>query len=159
MKITDFFIKRPVFAAVVNLIIFAAGYQAVHSLHVRQYPRSDVSVITITTAYVGASANLVRDYITAPIERALSSVDQIDYIDSMSSEGLSTVKLHLKLNQDPNALLTQVQLQLTEIRGEMPPEAESPIIAIVGADEKVPTICLSCSCDRLNQNQIIVKAN
>ncbi len=154
MKITDFFIKRPVFAAVVNLIIFAAGYQAVHSLHVREYPRSDVAVVSITTAYMGANDDLVRGYLTAPIERVVSSVEGIDYIDSMSAEGLSTVRLHLQLNQDPNAVLTQVQTKLAQIRNQMPSEAESSVITLVNADDKTPAICFSCVCDLLTQNQI-----
>lgn len=153
VNITDFFIKRPVFAAVVNLMIFATGYQAVHSLHVREYPRSDSAVISITTAYTGASADLVRGYITAPIERAVSSVDGIDYVDSVSTEGLSNVKLHLQLNENPNALLTQVQTKFAEIRNQMPPEAEAPLIEVVNADEKKATMYLGFSCDRLSRSQ------
>jgi len=154
MKLTDFFIKRPVFAAVVNLIIFAAGYEAVQSLHVREYPRSDIAVISITTAYLGASANLVGSYITAPIERVVSSAEGIDYIDSTSTEGLSTVKLHLQLNQNPNAILSQIQTKLAEIRNQMPPEAENSLIEIVNSDEKQAAMYLGFTCEQWSQSQI-----
>jgi multidrug efflux pump len=79
---TDLFIRRPVLAVVVNLVILIAGFQAIRSLTVRQYPRSDNAAITVTTVYVGASAELVRGFITTPMERAIAAADGIDYIES-----------------------------------------------------------------------------
>ena len=103
MKITDLFIKRPVLALVVNLVILLAGFQSIHSLNVRQYPRSDIAVIVVTTNYVGANADLVRGYITTPLEKAIAAAEGIDYIESSSGQGSSTITVHLKLNYDPNA--------------------------------------------------------
>lgn len=154
MKITDLFIARPVLAIVVNLMIFLAGYQAIHSLSIREYPHSDISVISITTAYVGANADLVRGYITTPLERVVSAVDGIDYIESSSTEGLSTIKIHLKLNQDPNIVLTQIQTKLAQVRGELPLEAESPAVSLINADDQMATLYLGFACDRLSENQI-----
>ena len=112
MAFTDIFIRRPVLALVINLLILLGGLVAIRVLTVRQYPRSDVAVITVTTAYIGANADLVRGYITTPLERVIASADGIDYIDSTSSQGLSSIKVHLKLNYDANAALTQIQAKV-----------------------------------------------
>src|SRR5258707_9654222 len=99
---TDLFIRRPVLALVVNLVILIAGFQAIRNLNVRQYPKSDNASVTVTTVYVGASADLVRGFITTPLERAMAAADGIDYIQSNSKLGLSTIEVRLKLNYDPN---------------------------------------------------------
>ena len=101
MKFTDIFIRRPVLALVISLLIVIAGLQAVRSLNVRQYPRSDNASVTVTTVYVGASADLVRGFVTIPLERAIAAADGIDYIQSQSTLGLSTISARLKLNYDP----------------------------------------------------------
>ncbi|MBX9741950.1 MAG: efflux RND transporter permease subunit [Chthoniobacterales bacterium] len=154
MKLTDFFIKRPVLAIVVNLIILVAGYQSIRSLSVRQFPRSDMPVITITTTYIGASADLVRGYVTTPIERAIASVDGIDYIKSSSVEGSSTITVNLKLNQNPNATLTQLQTKLAQTRNDLPPEAESPVIVLENTDDRQAAMYLSFSSTSLDQNKM-----
>ena len=100
MKLTDLFIRRPVLAIVVNLVIIIAGLQAIRSLNVRQYPRLESATVTVRTAYVGASADLVRGFITTPLERAIAAADGIDYIESQSAQGLSTINVRLKLNFD-----------------------------------------------------------
>src|SRR4029450_11943870 len=122
MKITDIFIRRPVLAIVVNVVIVIAGIQSIRSLSVRQYPRSDIAVVTVTTAYVGASADLVRGFITTPLERVIASADGIDYMESASAQGLSTITVHLKLNYDTNAALTQIQAKVAQVRNDLPPE-------------------------------------
>ena len=92
----------------------------------RQYPRSDIAVVRVTTAYVGASADLVRGFITTPLERVIASADGIDYMESSSAQGLSTITVHLKLNYDTNAALTQIQAKVAQVRNDLPPEAEAP---------------------------------
>ena len=154
MNFTDLFIKRPVLALVVNLLILLAGYEAIHSLNVREYPRSDVAMIKITTAYIGANADLVRGYITTPIERVIAAAEGIDYIESSSTQGLSMITVHLKLNQDPNATLTQIQAKLAEVRNDLPPEAQSPIIALQNEDDQRAAMYLGFSCDHLEANQV-----
>src|SRR5436853_19195 len=116
MKFTDLFVKRPVLAVVVNLVILIAGLQSIRALSVRQFPRSDIAAITVTTAYVGASADLVRGFITSPLERVIASADGIDYVESSSAQGLSTITVHLKLNYDTNAALTQIQAKTSQVR-------------------------------------------
>lgn len=154
MKFTDLFVRRPVVATVVNLIILLAGFQAYRSLNVRQYPRSDIAVVTIKTAYVGANADLVRGFITTPLERVIASADGIDYIESESAQGLSTITVHLKLNYDNNAALTQIQSKVAQVRNDLPPEAESPVINLETSDSRFAAAYLSFYSEDLDQNQI-----
>jgi multidrug efflux pump len=154
MKFTDIFIKRPVVSIVVSLLILLAGAQAASNLSVRQYPRSDVAMITINTVYIGANPELVRGFITTPIERAIASAQGIDYISSSSAMGLSTVKVHLQLNYDPLKAMTEISAKVNQVRGDLPPEAEVPAITIEGADSQFAAAYLSFSSDILEQNQI-----
>src|SRR5574342_940636 len=100
MKFTDLFIRRPVIAIVVNLVIVIAGLQAIRSLNARQYPRSENAQIVVTTTYVGANADLVRGFITTPLERAMAAADGIEYLESESKQNVSTIKARLRLNHD-----------------------------------------------------------
>jgi multidrug efflux pump len=154
MKLTDIFVKRPVLAIVVNLVILIAGLQSIRSLSVRQYPRSDIAVVTVTTAYVGANADLVRGFITTPLERVIASADGIDYMESSSAQALSTITVHLKLNYDTNAALTQIQAKVAQVRNDLPPEAEAPIIDLQTADNQFAAIYLGFSSHDLDPNQI-----
>ncbi len=154
MTFTDLFIRRPVVATVVNLIILLAGYQAIHILNVRQYPRSDIAVVTVTTTYVGANADLVRGFITTPLERVIASADGIDYMESTSAQSLSTILVHLKLNYDTNAALTQIQAKIAQVRNDLPPEAEAPVVDLETSDSQFAAMYLSFYSDDLDPNQI-----
>src|SRR5436190_5367629 len=154
MKLTDLFVKRPVLAIVVNLVILIAGVQSIRALSVRQYPRSDIAVVTVTTAYVGANADLVRGFITTPLERVIASADGIDYMESSSAQGMSTISVHLKLNYDTNAALTQIQAKVAQVRNDLPPEAEAPVIDLQTADNQFAAMYLGFSSKDLDQNQI-----
>jgi multidrug efflux pump len=154
MKLTDLFIRRPVLAIVVNLVIVIAGLQSIRSLSVRQYPRSDIAVVRVTTAYIGANADLVRGFITTPLERVIASADGIDYIESSSAQGLSTITVHLKLNYNTNDALTQIQAKVAQVRNDLPPEAEAPIIELETADAQFAAMYLGFASETLDQNQI-----
>jgi multidrug efflux pump len=154
MKLTDLFIRRPVLAMVVNLVILIAGLQSIRSLVVRQFPRSDMANVVVTTAYVGANADLVRGFITAPLERAIAGADGIDYLESSSGQGVSTITAHLKLNFDTNAALTQIQSKVAQVRNQLPPEAEAPIIDLQTTDSQFAAAYLGFSSRDLDQNQI-----
>jgi len=154
MKITDLFIHRPVLAIVVNLVVVIAGLQAITSLNVRQYPRSENASVTVTTVYVGASAELVRGFITTPLERAIAAADGIDYIESQSSLGLSTISVRLKLNYDSTKALAEISSKVDQVRNDLPPEAEVPIINIESADSQFASAYLSFTSDTLEQNEI-----
>src|SRR5881227_3615485 len=154
MKLTDIFVKRPVLAMVVSLVILIAGLQSIRALSVRQYPRSDIAVVKVTTSYIGANADLVRGFITTPLERVIASADGIDYMESSSAQGISTITVHLKLNYDTNAALTQVQAKVAQVRNDLPPEAEAPVIELQTADNEFAAMYLGFSSADLDQNQI-----
>jgi len=154
MKFTDIFVRRPVLAIVVNLVILIAGLQSINSLSVRQYPRSDIAIVRVTTVYVGANADLVRGFITTPLERVIASADGIDYMESSSAQGLSTITVHLRLNYDTNAALTQIQAKVAQVRNDLPPEAEAPEIELETADNQFAAMYLGFSSPDLDANQI-----
>ena len=154
MRFTDLFVKRPVLAIVVNLVILIAGLQSIRALSVRQYPRSDIAVVRVSTVYVGANADLVRGFITTPLERVIASADGIDYMESSSAQGLSAITVHLQLNYDTNAALTQIQAKVAQVRNDLPPEAEAPIIELETADNQFAAMYLGFSSADLDQNQI-----
>ena len=151
---TDLFIRRPVLAVVVNLVILIAGFQSIKSLNVRQYPRSENAAVTVTTVYVGASADLVRGFITTPLERAIAAADGIEYIESSSKLGLSTITVRLKLNYEATKALAEISSKVDQVRNNLPPEAEVPIINIETADTQFASAYLSFSSDILEANQI-----
>src|SRR5271154_4626601 len=154
MKFTDIFIRRPVLAIVVNLVILIAGLQAIRTLSVRQYPRSDIAVVQVTTVYVGANADLVRGFITTPLERVIASADGIDYMESTSAQGLSTIVVHLKLNFDTNAALTQIQAKVAQVKNDLPPESQVPVIDLQTADQQFASMYIGFSAKDLDENQI-----
>src|SRR5271165_417438 len=154
MKFTDLFIKRPVLAMVVSLVILIAGLQSIRSLSVRQYPRSDIAVVQVTTVYVGANADLVRGFITTPLERVIASADGIDYMESNSAQGLSTIIVHLKLNYDTNAALTQIQAKVNQVKNDLPPESQVPVIDLQTADTQFAAMYIGFAAKDLDENQI-----
>src|SRR5262245_42795470 len=151
---TDLFIKRPVLAMVVSFVILIAGLQAMKTINIRQYPRSDIASIQITTVYVGADAELVRGFITTPLERAIAAADGIDYIQSSSQQSLSTITVRLKLNYDANKALSDISSKVDAIRRDLPPESEIPVIQIQPADSQIASAYLSFTSDILEPNQV-----
>lgn len=151
---TDLFIRRPVLALVVSFVIVIAGLQAISSLNVRQYPKSDIASVTVTTVYVGANADLVRGFITTPLERAIAAADGIDYLQSQSTQGVSTITARLKLNYDSNKALSEISSKVNQVRGDLPPEAEIPVINIESADSRFASCYLSFTSDILQANEI-----
>ncbi len=151
---TDHFVRRPVLALVVSIVIIAAGLQAWSSLSVRQYPRSENASVVIATAYVGASAELVRGFVTTPLERAISAADGIDYVESKSLLGLSLITARLKLNYDSTKALADITAKVNQVRNDLPPEAEVPSISVQSADSEFAAAYLSFSSKTLNQSEI-----
>ena len=131
---TDYFIKRPVLSLVISTMIVLLGVQAFFNTQVRQYPELETSVISITTAYPGASAELIQGFISTPVQQVVSSVVGVDFIRSSSSNSVSTVEVHMKLGVDPDIALTEVSTKIASIRGEIPAEALDPIIAKSSAE-------------------------
>ncbi len=140
---TDIFIKHPVLAVVVNLVIVLVGWRALTSLPVQQYPKLESSSVVITTVYYGAGAETVRGFLTTPIERAVSAIGGVDYVESQSRAGVSTVTLRLKLNHSSTAALAEVTARLQQVRSELPAEAEPPVVEVQRADRPYATFYLS----------------
>ena len=132
--LTDYFIKRPVLSLVISTLIVLLGAQAFFNTQVRQYPELETSVITINTAYPGASAELIQGFISTPIQQVVSSTVGVDFVRSSSSNSLSTVEVHMKLGVDADVALTEVSTKVSSIRGELPIEAQDPIIAKQSAE-------------------------
>ena len=131
---TDYFIKRPVLSLVISTLIVLLGIQAFFNTQVRQYPELETSVISITTAYPGASAELIQGFITTPIQQAVSSTVGIDFVRSSSSNSVSVVEVHMKLGIDADVALTEVSTKVSSIQGELPIESEDPVIAKQSAE-------------------------
>jgi multidrug efflux pump len=151
---TDIFVRRPVLAMVVSFVIVIAGLQAIKTLNVRQYPRSENASITVHTVYVGASADLVRGFITSVLERAIAAADGIDYLQSTSQQGASTITARLRLNYDSNKALSQISAQVESVRNFLPVEAEVPTIKIEQADSQYASAYLSFTSNILEPNQV-----
>src|SRR5512146_2999459 len=154
MKITDLFIRRPVLALVINLLIVIGGLQAIRTINVRQYPQSEIATVTVTTVYIGASADLVRGFITSPLERAIAAADGIEYMEPQSTLGLSTISVRLRLNYDSTKALAEISSKVDQVRRDLPPEAEVPVINIESAESRFASAYLSFSSDLLEQNEI-----
>ena len=145
---TDIFIKHPVLAIVVNLVILLIGYRALTTLPVQQYPKIESASVLITTVYTGASAETVRGFLTTPIERVVSAISGIDYIESTSRAGISIVTVRLKLNHSTTAALAEITARLQQVRSELPAEAEPPVVEVQRADRPYASFYLSFTSDK-----------
>src|SRR6204780_1125619 len=125
---TDIFIKRPVLAVVVSLLILLIGFRAATSLPIRQYPKLSNTVVNVTTIYPGASADLIQGFITTPIEQAVASAEGVDYMTSSSVLGTSTIQVYIKLNFDPNQALTEVLAKVNSVKYLIPKESNDPVV-------------------------------
>jgi multidrug efflux pump len=129
VKFTDLFIHRPVLASVVSLLILVVGLRAIAALEVRQYPETRDTVVTVTTSYPGASSELVKGFITTPLQQAIAEADGIDYLSSSSTQGRSLIEARMRLNVDPNAAVAEIQAKVASQRNVLPAEADDPVIA------------------------------
>jgi multidrug efflux pump len=130
MRVTDLFIQRPVLAVVVSVFILLIGLRAETTLPVRQFPKTVDAFIDISTTYYGADADVVAGFITTPLENAIAHVDGIDYMSSQSSNGSSDINVHLRLNQDPDRALTEIQTQISSVHDQLPQQSQTPVIRL-----------------------------
>jgi len=128
VKFTDIFIRRPVLASVVSLLILLVGLRALTGLDIREYPKTKNTVVTVTTVLPGASSELVKGFITTPLQKAIAEADGIDYLFASSTQGTSRIEAHMRLNYDPNAAVAQIQAKVAGQRNVLPAEAEDPVI-------------------------------
>jgi multidrug efflux pump len=130
MKFTDLFIKRPVLAGVISLLIVVLGLRSLFSLPVNQYPKTQNSVVTISTTYYGADAATVAGFITQPLESAIAQAQGIDYLSSSSAAGVSTITATLRLNYDANRALTEINTQVNSVKNQLPAQAQQPVLTV-----------------------------
>jgi multidrug efflux pump len=128
MSLTDLFIRRPVLASVVSLMILVLGLRSILSLELRQYPKTEDTLITVTTTYPGASSELVKGFITTPLQQAIAEADGIDFMKASSKQGVSVIEAYMKLNYDPNAAISEIQAKVASQRMVLPEEANDPVI-------------------------------
>ncbi len=153
MRFTDIFIRRPVLAISISLLIALLGFQAIFKMQVRQYPEMTNTVVTVSTAYYGASADLMQGFITQPLEQAIAQADNIDYITAQSTLGMSTITVQMKLNTNPNAALADVLAKVNSVRSQLPTETQDPTITLsTGGDTGV--LYLGFTSKSLNSSQI-----
>ncbi|MFV0276267.1 MAG: efflux RND transporter permease subunit, partial [Parahaliea sp.] len=153
MKFTDIFIRKPVLATVVSLFLLVLGLRAATELNVREYPMIENAVITVSTAYTGADAELIRGFITTPLEQEIATAENIDYLTSNSTQGLSSISAHVRNDADPDEVLTQVVTKVNKLRNQLPRESEDPVITLeVG--EQVGSMYISFTSDVLPVNRV-----
>ena len=153
MNFTDIFIRKPVLASTVSLLILVLGARSLMNLPVRQYPRTQNAVVTVSTAYYGADAQTVAGFITQPLEAAIAQAQGIDYLSSTSVSGSSTIIATLRLNYDADRALTEITTQVSSVRNQLPPEAQQPVLSIqVG--ETVDTMYMGFFSEQLPNNSV-----
>lgn len=153
MNFTDIFIKRPVLACVVSLMILLFGLRALNELELSQFPKMSSTVITITTAYPGASADLMQGFITTPIEKSVASADGIDYLTSQSVEGLSTISAYIRLNYDPSIAMTDIMAKVSQVTNQLPKESDTPVI-LKSTGSQTDLMYIGYSSKTMNNEQI-----
>jgi multidrug efflux pump len=153
MNFTDLFVRRPVLAITVSLLILVLGLRALTSLSVRQFPKTQNAVVTVSTAYYGADAETVAGFITQPLEGAIAQAQGIDYLSSTSSTGVSTIIATLRLNYDANRALTEINTQVNSVRNQLPPESQQPVLTLqVG--ETIDSMYMGFFSDTLPNNNV-----
>ncbi|MCJ8168971.1 multidrug efflux RND transporter permease subunit [Atopomonas sediminilitoris] len=153
MRFTDPFIQRPVLASVVSLLIILLGFQAFSSLSIRQYPKMENALITVSTTYAGANAETIQGYITQPLQQSLAGAEGIDYMTSSSRQNISTINIYARLGIDTNQLFTEVMAKAAEVKNQLPNEADDPVITKKAADSSA-LMYISFSSDALSNPQI-----
>ncbi len=153
MNFTDIFIRRPVLATVVSMLLLVLGLRSLSSLPVLQYPRTENAVVTVTTAYYGADPDIIAGFITTPLENIISQANGIDYITSASQSGLSTITANLRLNFDPNKALTEINSKINSILNQLPPESQRPVLNIA-IGQTIDSMYIGFSSDALPPNKI-----
>ncbi|EQM74048.1 multidrug efflux RND transporter permease subunit [Stutzerimonas stutzeri] len=134
MAFTDPFIRRPVLASVISLLIVLLGFQAFNSLVIRQYPQMESALITVTTAYPGANAETIQGYITQPLQQSLASAEGVDYMTSVSQQNLSVISVYARIGADTDRLYTELLSQANSVKNQLPQNAEDPVLNKQAAD-------------------------
>ena len=153
MTFTDPFIRRPVLATVVSLLIVLLGIQAYSKLVIRQYPQMENALITVTTAYPGANAETIQGYITQPLQQSLASAEGIDYMTSVSRQNFSIISIYARIGADSDRLFTELLAKANEVKNKLPQDAEDPVLSKEAADASA-LMYVSFHSSQLNNPQI-----
>ncbi|WP_292633725.1 efflux RND transporter permease subunit, partial [Mesorhizobium sp.] len=153
MSFSDLFIRRPVLSTVLACMILLLGFQGIFGLSIRQYPKVDETAITITTAYPGASADLIQGFISAPIARAVASTENIDYVTSSSRPSSSTVTVQMKLGSNPDVALAEVLSKVQGVRGTLPDASKDPVI-VKGTGQQFAMMYISMQNPNMTKEQL-----
>src|ERR1700733_8835209 len=130
MHFTDIFVRRPVLATVISLLIFALGMRSISSLPIRQYPFTENAVVTVTTYYIGADPEVVAGFLTTPLENSLAQSDGIDYMTSTSTQNTSTIQIYLRLNTDTKKALAEINTKVNAVLNQLPKNSQLPVITV-----------------------------
>ena len=153
MNFTDIFIRRPVLATVVSMMLLVLGLRALSGLPILQDPRTENAIVTITTAYYGADPDIIAGFITTPLENIIAQANGIDYITSTSQSSLSTITANLRLNFDPNKALTEINAKVSAVLNQLPPESQRPVLS-VKIGQTIDAMYIGFSSDVLPANNI-----
>jgi len=153
MRFTDIFIKRPVLAVSISFLIALLGMQAIFKMQVREYPDMTNTVVTVSTGYYGASAELIQGFITQPLEQAVAQADNIDFMTSSSVLGRSTIEINMKLNTDPNSALSDILAKTNSVRSQLPKEAEDPSVSM-STGSTTAVMYISFNSEELSSSQV-----
>lgn len=153
MNFTDFFIKRPVLAVVISLFILFLGVYAIFKLSLREFPKTESTLITVATSYPGASASLIQSFITTPLMRVIAQANGIDYLSTSSTEGSSSISVYMKLNTDPNAALSEILTLTNSVKNQLPSAAQQPVLSVSSA-QQFDLMYLGFSSTRMTPEQI-----
>ncbi|WP_368205156.1 multidrug efflux RND transporter permease subunit [Aeromonas sp. s5] len=153
MRFTDIFIKRPILAISISFLIALLGLQAVFKMQVREYPEMTNTVVTVSTSYYGASADLIQGFITQPLEQAIAQADNIDFMTSSTQLGSSTITAYMKLNTDPNAALSDILAKVNSVRSQLPKESEDPSVTM-STGSTTAVLYIGFTSPELNASQI-----
>lgn len=153
MRFTDIFIRRPVLAASISFLLLLLGFNALNSMQVREYPKMTNTVVTVSTSYYGADANLIQGFITQPLEQALAQADNVDFMTSESFLGTSKISVYMKLNTDPNGALADILAKVNSVRSQLPKEAEDPSVEM-STGSQTSVLYVSFFSDQINSSQL-----
>ena len=153
-SIMDVFVRKPILSIVLSLVICLSGLWAAFDIPVIQFPQMESSSLVINTYYTGASAKVVKGFITDPIERVASTIPGVDYVDSTTTAGSSTVTVHLNLNENSTTALAEINTKLSQIRFELPDGAQDPVVSVVRADRSFAAFYLNVNSDKNNPSML-----
>jgi multidrug efflux pump len=153
MRFTDIFIRRPVLASVVSLLILVLGLRAMTTLQVLQYPKTQNAIVTITTIYYGAAPDVVAGFVTTPLEAAVAQANGIDYMTSNSQSGVSTISVYLRLNYDPDKALTEINTKINSVLNQLPAGTQQPSLS-VRVGQTIDAMYIGFNSKVLGANQI-----